>query len=744
MKVLIVARTRRGGGACVGGITAEGTSVRLIAADALTHQRAGLEYQVGEVWEIEAGSPAEIIPPHVENIVVRSARRLRLSDKLEETIRRFMPPVAGGPAALFDGLTQATAAGSLYISRRSGLPARSTMFWTPDQPLERDCEGKRIRYRYPGGNGGKTLTFVGFQDPVPRLPAGTLVRVSLAHWWRPPDRPDEEFRCFVQLSGWIAGAGFEAQPSPPRTFHLPAPGVDGNRDEALDRRAMEVLKGTFGFQTFLPVQGGAVARLLRRQDALVVMPTGGGKSLCYQLPALLFEGLTVVVSPLVALMQDQVRQLRALAIPAERLNHTVPNHEYTAIMNRVRAGEVKILYLAPETLLRPEILLLMERSRLACLAIDEAHCISEWGHDFRPEYRQLQTARKRFPRAVCLALTATATPRVREDIRGLLEIPAGGVFVASFNRANLFLRVEPRKDRLTAILPFLERHRGESGIIYCGTRRQTDEIASALVAGGWPALPYHAGLDDETRRSNQERFVRDEAPLMVATIAFGMGINKPNIRFIVHAHLPGDLESYYQEVGRAGRDGRPAECLLLFNYGDAVLHRRFIDQGAEFQRPGRHARLTALLRFAEARACRRATLLAYFGENLSGACGRCDNCVPAGETGLPADVTAAARQFLSCVLRTGQSFGASHVISILRGSRAARVLVRRHDRLADYGAGKARTRDEWQDLARFLIRRGLIDQDPEFGGLRLTSRGRDVLDGKASVVMHANTPPAGE
>ena len=329
------------------------------------------------------------------------------------------------------------------------------------------------------------------------------------------------------------------------------------------------------------------------------MPTGGGKSLCYQLPALLLDGLTVVVSPLIALMQDQVSQLHQLGVPAAFLNSTVQLHEYICTTNRVRRGDVRLLYVAPETLLRPETLLLLEQSRLACLAVDEAHCISEWGHDFRPEYRQFQEVRGRFPQAVCLALTATATTRVREDIRRLLSIGADGEFVASFDRRNLFLAAEPRRDGLAQTLAFLEKHRGQAGIIYCGTRRQVDELTAALNDNGWPALPYHAGLDDEVRRQNQERFIRDDVPLMVATIAFGLGINKSNVRFVVHYHLPKDLESYYQEIGRAGRDGLPADCLLLHSRADAVTTRRFIDEGAASERPGRQARLDAMMRYAE-------------------------------------------------------------------------------------------------------------------------------------------------
>lgn len=510
MRVLIVAKTRRGSGACVGGITEEGRSVRLIAADAATNERAGMEYEVGEVWEIEAQPDLETVPPHTENVIVLRARRLRRSTAVESAIRRFMPPVIGGPERLFDGLVQASPSGALYIAHRTGLPSRSTMFWVPDQPLALDCEDKRIRYRYPTGDGGRTITFVGFQEPVEVLPAGTLLRVSLAHWWRPKERPEEELRCYVQLSGWFprtresggpAASPADAEGRKPKA-EVGRAGLTRPTASQLER-AREVLKQTFGFAEFLPVQENVIAHVLQRRDALVVMPTGGGKSLCYQLPALVFDGLTVVVSPLIALMQDQVSQLRELAVAAAFLNSTLPHRDYVAIAHRVRQGGIKILYVAPETLLRPETLLLLEQSRLTCLAVDEAHCISEWGHDFRPEYRQLQEVRGRFPQALCLALTATATPRVREDIRRLLGIGPDAEFVASFNRPNLFLAVEPRHDGLAQTLAFLEHHRDQSGIIYCGTRQQVDEMTADLNANGWPALPYHAGLEDAVRRKTR-------------------------------------------------------------------------------------------------------------------------------------------------------------------------------------------------------------------------------------------------
>jgi ATP-dependent DNA helicase RecQ len=739
MKILIVAKTRRGAGACVGGITETGQSVRLIAHDAASNERAGLEYEVGEVWEIDAMPAPNIVPPHEENIIVLGARRLRLSQKVAEAIRRFMPPVLGGPEKLFDGLTQATSWGRLYITQRTGLPHRSTMFWAPDQALRLDCESKRLHYRYPTSDGGRTLTYVGFQEPVPEIPCGTLVRVSLAHWWRPTERPTEELRCYVQLSGWVletaAGSrealGKEAVPtvavaSAPVAITAPA--------ATLQQRALQVLRQTFGLPQFLPLQSEVIVRILQHQDALVVMPTGSGKSLCYQLPGLIFEGLTVIVSPLVALMQDQVSQLDAMGVAAAALNHMVPFHEHTAVTHRIRHGLIKLLYVAPETLLRPETLMLLEQARLACLAIDEAHCISEWGHDFRPEYRQLQEVRRRFPHAVCLALTATATRRVREEIRRLLGIATEGEFVASFNRPNLFLAVEPRHDASAQVLAFLEPRRGQAGILYCGTRKQTEELCSALQANGWPALPYHAGLEDTVRHQNQERFLHGEAPLMVATIAFGMGIHKADIRFVVHVQLPQDLESYYQEIGRAGRDGLRAEGLLLYSRSDAMLRRYLIERGTEYERPGREARLQALMRFAETRDCRRKLLLAYFGEQFEQPCDHCDNCVPPVNSAMT-DATAGAQAFLSCVRLTGQSFGPAHIIAVLRGSRTKKVLARHHDQLTVFGLGKDQSPEQWGGLAQQFIRRGLLEQDFEFGGLHLTSAGWDVLHGKAKALV---------
>jgi ATP-dependent DNA helicase RecQ len=339
-----------------------------------------------------------------------------------------------------------------------------------------------------------------------------------------------------------------------------------------------ILKDTFGYTTFRPHQREVIENVLAGHDTLAVMPTGGGKSLCYQIPALLFDGLTVVVSPLISLMKDQVEQLRAFGVPALFLNSSLASQDYQHNMEQVKRGEVKLLYVAPETLLTPRIFSLLSGLKVDLLTIDEAHCISEWGHDFRPEYRQIVEVRKRFPDTVCLALTATATTRVRQDIRATLEFTTTNEFVASFNRENLYLEVLRKRDPISQTIRILERHKDQSGIIYCFSRRQVDELAMYLASKGYSVLPYHAGLEDSERKKNQEAFIRDDAQIIVATIAFGMGINKPNVRFIIHFDLPKSIESYYQEIGRAGRDGLPAHCTLLFSYSDVAKINYFVDQ----------------------------------------------------------------------------------------------------------------------------------------------------------------------
>jgi ATP-dependent DNA helicase RecQ len=492
-----------------------------------------------------------------------------------------------------------------------------------------------------------------------------------------------------------------------------------------------ILKTTFGYDSFRPLQREVIGNVLARHDSLAIMPTGGGKSLCYQIPALLFDGLTVVVSPLIALMKDQVEQLSAAGVPALFLNSTLSPEAYSDNMDCVRRGQAKLLYLAPETLLAPRILALLAEVKVDCLTIDEAHCISEWGHDFRPEYRQLADARRRWPEAVCLALTATATPRVRADISSSLGLQGSNEFVASFNRENLFIEVAPKRDGAAQLAHFLERFKEQSGIIYCFSRRQVDELSAYLEQHGHSVRPYHAGLDDSVRSRNQEAFIRDDIQIMVATIAFGMGINKPNVRFVVHYDLPKSIEGYYQEIGRSGRDGLPAHCLLLYSYGDAAKLKYFINQKEGDERKAAVQQLDAIVRYAEdRRSCRRKPLLAYFGEQYSVAqCGNCDNCN--AEAPVLEDITIPAQKFLSCVVRTGERFGAGHVADVLLGSKNEKVLRFGHDTLSTYGIGKELSQKQWLHLARQLAQMGFLNQDEEYRTLSLTETARAALKSRA-------------
>ncbi|MGB8215517.1 MAG: DNA helicase RecQ [Anaerolineales bacterium] len=497
-----------------------------------------------------------------------------------------------------------------------------------------------------------------------------------------------------------------------------------------------VLKDTFGYDTFRPLQREVIENIISHRDTLAVMPTGGGKSLCYQIPALLFDGLTVVVSPLIALMKDQVEQLRAAGVPALFLNSSLQPEEYQANMARVRNGSVRLLYVAPETLLTPRLFDLLSSVKVDLLTIDEAHCISEWGHDFRPEYRQLVEVRKRFPSAVCLALTATATPRVRADIKSSLGFAQSNEFVASFNRENLYIEVQPKRDAALQTVRFLERFKDQSGIIYCFSRRQVDELAAYLERHGHKARPYHAGLEDDERRRNQEAFIRDDAQIIVATIAFGMGINKPDVRFVLHYDLPKSIEGYYQEIGRAGRDGLPAHCLLLYGYSDAAKLKYFIDQKEGTERQVAMQHLDAMVRFAEDEInCRRKPLLNYFGESYTiQNCKNCDNCN--AESPILSDITIPAQKFLSCVKRTGERFGAAHVTEVLLGSKGERILRLGHDRLSTYGIGSELNKKQWMHLARQLVQMGYLIQESEYRTLSLSP--------KASAALKDRTPILGQ
>jgi ATP-dependent DNA helicase RecQ len=495
-----------------------------------------------------------------------------------------------------------------------------------------------------------------------------------------------------------------------------------------------ILKDTFGYDTFRPHQQEVIENVLARRDTLAVMPTGGGKSLCYQIPSLLLDGLTVVVSPLIALMKDQVEQMRAAGVPALFLNSTLSPEAYAENMEYVRRGQVKLLYVAPETLLTPRIFALLDSLQVDLLTIDEAHCISEWGHDFRPEYRQLVDVRRRYPKAVCLALTATATPRVRTDIKRSLGFAQSNEFVASFNRENLYIEVVPKQDPLRQTVRFLERFKDQSGIIYCFSRKQVDELASSLAERGFSVRPYHAGLEDDERRRNQEAFIRDDAQIIVATIAFGMGINKPNVRFVLHYDLPKSIEGYYQEIGRAGRDGLPAHCLLLYSYSDVAKLKYFIDQKEGDERRVAMEHLDAIVRYAEDESnCRRKPLLNYFGEPYQVAnCGNCDNCTSAPP--VLEDITIPAQKFLSCVKRTGERFGAGHIVDVLRGSKGEKVLRWEHDKLSTYGIGMELTEKQWMHLARGLVQSGYLRQDGEFRTLSLTEQAARALRNRTTIM----------
>lgn len=499
--------------------------------------------------------------------------------------------------------------------------------------------------------------------------------------------------------------------------------------------ARATLQRVFGYDAFLPGQTAVIENVLHGRDTLNIMPTGGGKSLCYQLPALLFPGLTVVVSPLISLMQDQVDQLREWGVAAAALNSSLPYVVQDEIRTAVYQNQLDLLYLAPETLLKPDTLTLLTNSHLSLFAIDEAHCISAWGHDFRPEYRQLSQVRQMMSGIPCLALTATATERVRQDISNLLSIPPEHEFIASFDRPNLFLAAEPRQRGLDQVTRFLQERKEESGIIYCTTRRQVDELTGHLQHLGYTVLPYHAGLDNATRERNQRRFSLDEVNIIVATVAFGMGIDKSNVRFVLHYNLPKDVESYYQEIGRAGRDGLPSTCHLLYSQQDMMTLQRLIardeGEGGLARELGReaHLRLQAMWRFAQNhQTCRRHDLLAYFGEQYEAeACETCDNCRQPQEAQAEVDLTVPAQKFLSCVVRTEQIFGMSHIIDVLRGSRAKRVLQKRHDKLSTYGIGQEYSKAQWQEMAHQFIQSGLLAQDAQYGSLTVTDAGWAVM-----------------
>lgn len=502
---------------------------------------------------------------------------------------------------------------------------------------------------------------------------------------------------------------------------------------------LRTLKQTFGYNEFRPLQREIIEAALAGRDVFALLPTGGGKSLCFQLPALHRSGLTVVVSPLIALMKDQVDQLQAAGVAATFLNSTLGAAESKTRLRGLHNGEYRLLYAAPERLMLDNWKENLRAWNVSALAIDEAHCISEWGHDFRPEYRQIAQLRALLPDIPVMALTATATERVRDDIVKHLALRDAGVFVASFNRPNLSYRVTPKDQPIKQITDFVSKRPEESGIVYCATRATVERVAESLAARGYAAKPYHAGLDNAQRSENQELFLRDEVRIICATIAFGMGINKPNVRWVIHHDLPKNIEGYYQETGRAGRDGLPSDCLLLFSAGDVAKQTHFIEEMSNPQeQQAARTQLRQMLHYAECPSCRRRELLAYFGETYEAdTCASCDNCLEPRAT---YDGTTSAQKFLSCVFRirqaSGFGVGANHVIEVLTGAETDKIRRWKHDTLTTYGIGKDISRPEWAAIGRELMRLGLIAQAPgEFPTLEISEAGLQALKSRRVIML---------
>ncbi len=508
--------------------------------------------------------------------------------------------------------------------------------------------------------------------------------------------------------------------------------------------AQQLLSSVFGYDSFRGDQQAIVEHVANGSDALVLMPTGGGKSLCYQIPALLRDGCGIVISPLIALMQDQVEALHQVGVRAEYLNSTLDAETAARVERELLAGELKLLYVAPERLLTGRFLSLLSRAHIALFAIDEAHCVSQWGHDFRPEYRQLTVLHERWPQVPRIALTATADPPTQREIAERLDLVTAQHFVSSFDRPNIRYTVVQKDNAKRQLLGFLRNHRDEAGIVYCMSRRKVEETAQFLCDEGMQALPYHAGMPAEVRAANQRRFLREDGIVMCATIAFGMGIDKPDVRFVAHTDLPKSMEGYYQETGRAGRDGEAAEAWLCYGLGDVVLLKQMIEQSeaGEERKQLERAKLDHLLGYCESMQCRRQVLLAGFGETYPKPCGNCDNCLtpPAAW-----DATIPAQKALSCVYRSGQRFGVGHLIDILRGSDNERIRQLGHDKLSTYAIGNDLDARAWRGVFRQLVAASLLEVDPEsHGGLRLTDASRDVLTGRRQMMMRRDAAPSRE
>jgi ATP-dependent DNA helicase RecQ len=517
--------------------------------------------------------------------------------------------------------------------------------------------------------------------------------------------------------------------------------LPASRPESSAQAALRILRKTYGYDSFRGQQAEVISHVTGGGNAFVLMPTGGGKSLCYQIPSLLRDGVGVIVSPLIALMQNQVDALKQLGLRAAAINSASPGEDISRAKKAIVDGEIDLVYVAPERLLMDDFLALLDGAKIALFAVDEAHCVSQWGHDFRPHYAQLSVLAERYPSIPRIALTATADAPTRRDILSCLKLEEGRSFISGFDRPNIHYSIVVKDNARQQLLRFIkENHAEDSGIVYCLSRKLTEETADWLCEEGFRALPYHAGLPTDTRAKNQETFLKEEKVIMVATIAFGMGIDKPDVRFVAHMTIPKNIEAYYQETGRAGRDGLPSNALMIYGAQDAAMQRNFIEESSapDAQKRIEHRKLNALLGLCEAASCRRQVILDYFGDSCA-PCGNCDTCQNPPET---FDGTVAAQKALSCIYRTDQKFGVNYLTDVLLGKEDARIAQFGHDKISTFGIGKELGKAEWQGVFRQLVALNLISADTEHGGLRLTPQGQAFLKEKKTLALrkHAGRP----